>query len=120
MDDFGIINYIEGDEVDDDNKQPNFNETYHSIEDIHKNYEILKKSNITRPVMTRYERTKIIGLRAEMIARGAKPRITVPKHVTSTITIAEMEFKAKMTPFLIRRETSKGYEYWKLEDLVVR
>jgi hypothetical protein len=25
-----------------------------------------------------------------------------------------------MTPFLIRRETSKGYEYWKLEDLVVR
>ena len=39
----GIINYIEGDEIDSDNIQPNFNETYHSIEDIHKNYEILKR-----------------------------------------------------------------------------
>ncbi len=55
-----------------------------------------------------------------MIARGAKPRVEVPPHVTSTIKISEMEFNNKKTPFLIRRETSKGYEYWKLEDLVVR
>ena len=103
MDDFGIINYIEGDEIDDDNTQPNFNETYHSIEDIHKNYEILKKSNISRPVLTRYEKTKIIGLRAEMIARGAQPRVEVPNHVTETCTIkiAEMEFNNKKTPFLV-------------------
>jgi DNA-directed RNA polymerase subunit K/omega len=120
MDDFGIINYIEGDEIDEDNTQPNFGETYHSIEDIHKNYEILKKSNISRPVLTRYEKTKIIGLRAEMIARGAQPRVEVPNHVTSTIKIAEMEFNNKKTPFLIRRETSRGFEYWKLDDLVVR
>ena len=74
MDDFGIINYIEGDEIDDDNTQPNFNETYHSIEDIHKNYEILKKSNISRPCLPDMKKLKFIGLRAEMIARGGNSR----------------------------------------------
>ena len=119
MDELGIINYLDT-EIEDDTLQPDFNETHHPIVDIYKNYEELKKTNITKPILTRYEKTKIIGLRAEMIARGAKPRVTVPPNVTNTLRIAELEFEKKKIPFIIRRKTNNAFEYWKLDDLVIR
>ena len=51
MDELGIINYLDT-EIDDDTLQPDFNETHHSIVDIYKNYEELKKTNITKPILT--------------------------------------------------------------------
>ena len=61
------------------------------------NYEELKKSNITRQRITKYEKTKCIGMRAEMLAAGAEALIEVPKYVTSVETIARMEYYLKIT-----------------------
>ena len=92
-------------------------DTYHNHYDILKNYEELKKSNITRQRITKYEKTKCIGMRAEMLAAGAPPLIEVPKYVTSVETIARMEYYAKKLPFILRRKVTGRYDYWKVSDL---
>ena len=74
----------------------------------------------TKPFLTKYERTKLIGVRAQMIANGALTLVNVPKNVTDTLTIAELELKEKKIPLLIRRYMPDGtHEDWRLEDLVV-
>lgn len=92
-------------------------DTYHNHYDILKNYEEIKKSNITRQRITKYELTKCIGMRAEMLAAGAPALIEVPKYVTSVETIARMEYYAKKLPFILRRKVTGRYDYWKISDL---
>ena len=88
-----------------------------SIEDIYKNYDI--KNNISNPKMTKYEKTKIVGIRAQQLANGSKPRIKVPVHVTDTIKIAELELENRRIPFIIKRSLPSGsIEYWKINDLI--
>ena len=81
------------------------------------NYSEIKKTNKTKPILSKYERTKIIGLRAEQLARGSNPLITVPKHITNTIEIAEMELEQRKSPYILERRIGNKVDYWKLEDL---
>ncbi len=78
------------------------------------------QNKITKPFITKYERAKILGVRAEMIASGAKPVVNVPKGISIAYDIALLEYKAKKIPLLIRRHLPNGsYEDWRLEDLVI-
>jgi DNA-directed RNA polymerase subunit K/omega len=72
----------------------------------------------TLPILTRYEKAKIIGLRAKQINNGAQVFIDVPHNVIEGLTIAEWELKEKKVPFIIRRPLPNGgSEYWKVADL---
>jgi len=74
----------------------------------------------TYPFLTNYERTKIIGLRANQLSKGAVPYIVIPKHVTDVRDIARMELEQKRLPFIIKRPLPNGsYEYWRLSDLLI-
>jgi DNA-directed RNA polymerase I, II, and III subunit RPABC2 len=74
----------------------------------------------TYPFVTNYEKTKIIGLRANQLSKGAIPLITVPKHVTDVRDIARLEFAQKRLPFIIKRPLPNGsFEYWRLIDLMI-
>lgn len=74
----------------------------------------------TYPFLTVYERTKIIGLRANQISRGAVPFITVPPQVTDVKEIARLELEQKRLPFIIKRPLPNGtFEYWRLMDLLI-
>ncbi len=119
MDDFGLINYLEDEPVEEDTTVGVKENLYHNHADVLKNYNIMKQSNKTKNKLTKYEVTKIIGVRSEMIAAGAKPLVTVPKHVTDVQEIAEMELDQRKIPFIIRREISGSYEYWKIEDMII-
>ncbi len=78
------------------------------IDDLHK----------TVPILTKYERTKVLGQRAKQIENGATPFVSVPPNVIDGYTIAELELKQKRIPFIIRRPMPNGYsEYWLLNDL---
>jgi len=90
---------------------------FYDNQEILMNYDKLKKNNKTKPLLSKYEKTSIVGLRAQQIAYGAKPSITVPKHITNTIDIAEMELTQRKIPYIIRRKFGDKFEYWKLEDL---
>lgn len=74
----------------------------------------------TKPYLTKYEKTKLLGVRAQMLANGSKPLVAFPKHITSTVEIAELELKERKIPLLIRRYLPNNYyEDWRLEDMVV-
>lgn len=74
----------------------------------------------TYPFLTNFERTKIIGLRANQISKGSVPFITVPKHITDVKDIARIELDQKRLPFIIKRPLPDGtYEYWRLVDLLI-
>jgi DNA-directed RNA polymerase I, II, and III subunit RPABC2 len=74
----------------------------------------------TYPFLTNFERTKIIGLRANQISKGSIPFIAVPKHVTDVRDIARIELEQKRLPFIIKRPLPNGtYEYWRLTDLLI-
>lgn len=93
-------------------------ETFSDYKSILSNYDNLKKTYQSSPKLSKYEETSIIGIRSQQIAHGAQPLISVPKHVTSTIEIAEEELKQHKTPFILQRQVGNKIEYWKIEDLI--
>ena len=74
----------------------------------------------TYPFLTNFEKTKIIGLRANQISRGSAAFISVPKHITDVRDIARLELEQKRLPFIIKRPLPNGqFEYWRLADLLI-
>ena len=71
----------------------------------------------TLPILTKFEKSKIIGMRAKQLANGAEPLIAA-KNLIDNLKIAELELKEKKLPFIIARPLPNNtVEYWKLEDL---
>jgi len=74
----------------------------------------------TYPFLTNFERTKIIGLRANQISKGSVPFVAVPKHITDVRDIARLELEQKRLPFIVKRPLPNGsFEYWRLSDLLL-
>ena len=74
----------------------------------------------TYPFLTNFEKTKIIGLRANQISKGSIPFIAVPKHLTDVRDIARLELEQKRLPFIIKRPLpNETFEYWRLVDLLI-
>jgi DNA-directed RNA polymerase subunit K/omega len=81
---------------------------------------IKDNDHTTIPIMTRYEKAKILGLRSSQINSGADVFIEVPPGIIDGITIANMELEAKKIPFIIRRPLPNGKsEYWNIQDLEI-
>ena len=82
--------------------------------------EAVDENHRTYPFLTQYERTKIIGLRANQLSKGSVPFIAVPKHITDVRDIARLELDQKRLPFIVKRPLPNGtYEYWRLSDLFI-
>jgi DNA-directed RNA polymerase I, II, and III subunit RPABC2 len=74
----------------------------------------------TLPVLSTYEKAKIVGLRAQMIDDGSPLLITPTPGVTDPIQLALMEVRAKRSPVVIKRVFTDGsYEEWRLHEMVV-
>jgi DNA-directed RNA polymerase I, II, and III subunit RPABC2 len=72
----------------------------------------------TYPILSKYERAKILGLRVSQLNKGAKPYVTINKNILDNILIAEKELKEKKIPFIIMRPMPNGKsEYWNVNDL---
>ena len=99
----------------------------HNYQEIKELCKIVRVNNLivddfhkTLPILTKYERTRILGQRAKQINNGSKPFINVNENIIDGYIIAEMELKEKKIPFIIRRPLPNGgLEYWKLEDLEI-
>jgi DNA-directed RNA polymerase subunit K/omega len=87
--------------------------------DLLKNYNKIKLSNFSKPVLYNNERAAIIGLRAEQINRGSKLMIPVPQDTDNVIEFAKRELDARKTPFILKRKINdNNSDYWKIEDLL--
>ena len=86
------------------------------IRDKHNN--IIDDFHRTVPFMTKYEKAKILGVRAKQIDSGSKPYVNIEDTIIDSYKIAEKEVEEKKLPFIIRRPIPNGQsEYWKVKDL---
>ena len=127
-------------EDDDENYLQKFDETlktniiadYHPELKQHNNDEVDVLSNVVRdkngliidplhrtiPILTKYEKARILGERAKQLNSGATPFVEVESSIIDGYLIALKEFDEKKIPFIIKRPLPNGgCEYWKLKDL---
>lgn len=84
--------------------------------------ESFKNQRITLPYFTKYEYTTLIGIRAQQIAEGARPLISLDGILTSSPRfvweVAEKEVAEKKLPFIVHRRFPNGAsEYWSATEL---
>ena len=78
------------------------------------------KKHMSPPFLTVYERTKILGTRANQLADGAMPFVAVPEYMTKPLDIAKLELEQRRLPYIIKRPMPDGtFEYWRLSDLMM-
>ncbi len=72
----------------------------------------------TIPILTKYEKARVLGLRAKQIENGSLPLIELDKSVIDPYLIAMKELEQTQIPYIIKRPLPNGAsEYWKLKDL---
>jgi DNA-directed RNA polymerase subunit K/omega len=112
----------------------NYIENFHSeCLNIDKN-ELDKLSKVTRDnsnnivdefhktisIMTKYEKTRILGIRTKQLNNGNIPYVSVDEGLNNNYLIALKELNEKRLPFIIKRPMPNNkFEYWKLTDLEI-
>lgn len=85
--------------------------------DILKKYNKHKKTYKTTPILTKYERCRVLSERASQINCGSEIYLSNPESFSNAYDIAVQELNEKKIPFIVTRPYGNGYEYWKLKDL---
>ena len=82
-----------------------------------KNGIIMDELHKTIPILTKYEKTRILGQRAKQIETGAVPLVQVPPNIIDSYLIAKLELAQNKIPFIIRRPLPNGgMESWYVSD----
>ena len=91
-----------------------------NIEDSQTFYKSYDKSNNTLSnILTKYEKTKVIFERMQMISNGSLSYIPNPEKYDTIYEIVIEELKQKKIPFIIKRNINGRDEYLKLEDFII-
>lgn len=81
--------------------------------------EINKKPKRTIPFLTKFEKARIMGVRLQQLAYGAKPRINT-EGLSSIQEIVQQELIQRKIPFIIRRTLPNNtFEDWRMEEFRV-
>jgi len=141
----GSVNISDDDDEDDDDDDEDYYEKlngfaektlekyhpescYHNYDEIETlarvvrdtNNKIIDPFHKTLPIMTKYERARILGQRAKQIDNNAAVFVNVDDNIIDSYQIAQMELSAKKIPFIIKRPLPGGScEYWKVKDLEI-
>ena len=80
---------------------------------------IKKEDRITPNRLFKYEKARILGVRASQIDRNAPIMVDIDGEVSS-LEIAKKELIEKKIPLIIQRIHENGdYENWNLEELII-
>jgi len=77
----------------------------------HELVEITNKDDqivIGPPILTRFEKARIMGARALQLSLGAPVFIEIPKNATTSLEIAMEELKQRVIPIVIKRTLPNG------------
>lgn len=99
----------------------NYDEIY-NLAKVKRNKEniIIDDLHRTIPLLTKYEKTRILGQRAKQLNNGAKSLVNLDIPLIDGYLIALKELEEKMIPVIIRRPLPSGAsEYWHLKDLEI-
>ena len=78
---------------------------------LHEPVEITGKDDqivIGPPILTRFEKARIMGARALQLSLGAPVFIEIPKNATTSLEIAMEELKQRVIPIVIKRMLPNG------------
>jgi len=83
-----------------------------------------KSERKTMPYYSKYEYTVLLGTRAQQLAEGAKPMVSLEGMVTSDPrffwNLAQREILEQKLPFIIHRRLPNGVsEYWSAMELSI-
>ena len=76
----------------------------------------------TVPILTKYEKTRVLGIRVSQLNEGAPRYINIgnEQSIIDNNIIAEKELRMKKLPFIISRPLPNGdKEHWRLKDLEI-
>ncbi len=119
---------IDGEDVDEDDSEENKEDEdadvrgqhasrEHVIEDHSGALLHLDEEKTTPPIMTKYERTMVVGVRVKQLQLGARSTVDT-SGCKDEIEIAKKELLERKMPLLIKRVVSPTQiEYWRLKDL---
>lgn len=80
--------------------------------------EVPKEDRRSMPILTKFERVRIIAMRTTQLSHGAPPLV---KNIDDKLPqeIAEIELQMKMIPYKIKRYLpNRTYEIWKISELM--
>ena len=88
------------------------------INEEHNNI-VIDENHKTLPILTKYEKARILGIRANQINGGARPFVEVDYSKNyDGYYIALQELKERKIPFIIKRPLPSGNcEFWHVRDL---
>jgi DNA-directed RNA polymerase I, II, and III subunit RPABC2 len=83
-----------------------------------------KSKRITLPYYSKYEYTSLLGIRAQQLAEGAAPLVSLDGLIASapdfTTNLAKKEILEQKLPFIIHRRLPNGVsEYWSTMELCI-
>ena len=105
------------------NHQESLNKNYNEIKKLiavtkDNDNNIIDSFHKTIPILTKYEKTKIIGIRLKQLNNGAKPYVAISDTILDNNIIVNLELTQKVLPFIVSRPLPNNtYEYWRLQDL---
>lgn len=81
---------------------------------------IIDDNHKTYPVLSKYEKAKLIGIRVNQLNCGANAFVSETNLNIDKVLIVEEELKQKKLPFIIKRPIPNGkFEYWNVNDLEI-
>jgi len=81
-------------------------------DNVEKEILVNSEDRVTIPILSKYEKVRLIATRAKIISEGGKPLIKNYNNL-SEIEIAELELENKVIPYKIKRVLPSGkYEIW--------
>jgi DNA-directed RNA polymerase subunit K/omega len=85
--------------------------------DIIRGYDPSK--NTTKNILSKYEKVKIIGVRAVQLMRGAEPLVKWEGEFDAK-QVATQELMERKLPFMLARKLPNGQrEYYRLDDMII-
>jgi DNA-directed RNA polymerase I, II, and III subunit RPABC2 len=83
-----------------------------------------KGKRVTLPYYSKYEYTALLGTRAQQLAEGAKPLVSLEGLIASApdfpVNLAKKEILEQKLPFIIHRRLPNGIsEYWSTMELSI-
>ena len=104
---------------DDDDDDDDIFSISNPAKEMEENFQIPDNERISKPILTKYEKVRILGTRAKQISDGSKVFVKY-ECARSAMELAELELKYKMIPLKIKRPMPNGkYEIWKISELTI-
>ena len=111
--------YLESNNSNSNNNSNQINDLIDEFDDLKATYQsmLVRRDRKTIPILSKYERTRVVGERAIQISMGAPPLVEVG-NLENPVDIALKELREKKIPYIIRRPLPNGtYEDWRVDEL---